>query len=622
MNSRRLRTLAFLVPPVVAFVCFLIYLDQIRNLPFFKFLVANPLAYDMEARQLLKGIPSGEPFFLSALYPAFVALVYRLSGESRFALMVVQGGLLGLNIWLIGLISKRLFSGWTALGACLVMTFSWSLYYFAGEMVPATIFLTYLLAGILLFLDRDREQPAIVGFAAVGAGVALTFVYATPGLGHLGALLARRSLPEPASHYLAGLSCFLILTLGCAVWLVGPRLWTRLAPARNLIASGLALGLGTLVWSGAAVFAGMLALWLVMRRGTRAAAVLLAAGFLVPVLSSLTYNCLVSGDFIPVTASFGVNLYIGNNPASDGMDPFRFGEGNRTKIEADRLRLSGKRRSDFYTAEAVKFITGEPSGWLRLEGRKLVISLSRVQINNNADIAERRAAWKHFFLPGLHFGIIFPLAAAGAVSAIRENRRALILVAGYVSFLIIPLVFFACERFRLPAIAMLVPLAAYGTEMVIRFAARRAPTDLVVTLAVVAIAGLASNLDFLGLAKYEMPSIVANKAYVARLAGNSEEARRLALRALSLDARTAGAYFQLGAIAQEGGRLTEALTYYLDCLEADPYFMAAYEAAARVLEAARINRSYLDAYVDDLTNGGDYAGARAKMVGFVKARVP
>jgi tetratricopeptide (TPR) repeat protein len=418
------------------------------------------------------------------------------------------------------------------------------------------------------------------------------------------------------------LTCFLILAIGCAIWLVGPRLWTRLASARNLIASGLALGLGTLVWSGAAVLAGMFALWLVMRRGARVGTVLMVAGFLVPVLSSLTYNYLVTGDFIPVTASFGVNLYIGNNPASDGMDPFRFGEGNRARIEADRLRLSGKRRSDFFAGEAVKFIKGEPARWLRLEGRKLVISLSRAQINNNADIAERRAAWKHFFLPGLHFGIIFPLAAAGAVSAIRENRRALILIAGYVSFLVIPLIFFACERFRLPAIAMLVPLAAYGTEMVIRFAVRRAPTDLLVSLAVVAIAGLASNLDFLGLAKYEMPSIVANKAYVARLGGNGEEARRLALRALSLDPRTAGAYFQLGAIAQDGGRLTEALTYYLDCLEADPYFMAAYEAAATVLEAARINRSYLDAYVDDLMSGGDHAGARAKLISFVKVRAP
>ena len=622
MNSHRLRALAYLVPPVLTFVCFLVYLGQIRDLPFFKFLVANPLAYDMEARQLLKGIPSGHPFFLSALYPAFVALVYRLSGISQFALGVVQGALLGLNVWLVGQISRRLFSGWTALGAGLIMAFSWSFYYFAGEMVPATIFLTYLLAGILLFLDRDREKPSAVGFAAVGAGVVLTFVYATPGLGHLGALLSGRALPGPASTYVAGLSCFAILAVGCAIWLVGPRLWVRLARARNLMASGLALGLGTLAWSGAAVLTGVLALWLVMRRDKRVGAVMLVAGFLVPVISSLTYNYLVSGDFIPVTSSFGVNLYIGNNPASDGMDPFRFGEGNRVRIEADRLRLSGKQRSDFFTAEAVKFITGEPARWLRLEGRKILISLSRVQINNNADIAERREAWKRFFLPGLHFGIIFPLAAAGTVSAIRENRRALILVAGYASFLVVPLLFFACERFRLPAIAMLVPLAAYGTEMLIRYAVRRAPADLVVTLAVAAVAGLVSNVDFLGLAKYEMPSIVANKAYVARLAGNSEEAQRLALRALGLDPRTAGAYFQLGAIAQDRGRLAEALTHYLDCLEADPYFVAAYEAAARVLETVRISRSYLDAFVDDLTNGGDYAGARAKLVDFVKVRAP
>jgi len=413
MNSRRLWALAFLAPPLVAFVLFLVYLNQIHGLPFFKFLVANPLVYDMEARQLLKGIPSAEPFFLSALYPAFVALVYRLSGGSQFALALAQGGLLGVNIWLVTQISRRLFSSWAALGAGLIMAFSWSFYYFAGEMVPATIFVTYLLAGVLLFLDRDKEKPSSIGLVTVGMGVVVAFLYATPAIRHFGALLSGRNLPAPASHYLAGLSFFLILAIGGILWRVGPRLWRGLAAARNLTASGLALGLGTLAWSGAAVLAGMLALWLATRRGTRMRAVMLVAGFLVPVLSSLTYNYLVSGNFIPVTSSFGVNLFIGNNSASDGMDPFKFGEGNRTRIEADRLRLSGKQRSDFFTAQAVKFITGEPLSWLRLEGRKMLISLSRVQINNNADIAERRSAWKHLFLPGLHFGLILPLAVAG-----------------------------------------------------------------------------------------------------------------------------------------------------------------------------------------------------------------
>ena len=621
-SQHQLPTWAFVVPPAAALACFLVYLSQIHSLPFFRFLVANPLAYDVEAKQLARGIPADQPFFLSALYPAFVALVYRLSGGSQLVLAVVQGGLAAFNVWLVTEISKRLFSSWTALGAGLIMTFYWSFYYFAGEMVPATLFTTYVLAGILLFLDRDEPRVSRVGLAVAGAGIVISLMYATPALSHLGSLLGWEPARGSPAHYWAGLVFFLVLALGAASWLVGSRPRAILAGMPNLVGSGFALGLGALAWSGATVLAAVFALWLVLVRGARRRALVLLAGFLMPLVASTAYNLLMSGDLIPVTSSFGVNLYIGNNAASDGMDPFKLGEGNHTRIEADRLGLSGKQRSDFFAAQAIKFITSRPGRWLKLEGRKILTFLGRTQINNNADIAERRAAWKRLFLPWLHFGIVFPLAVAGMVAARRENRRALILAAGYASFIAIPLVFFACERFRLPAIAILVPLAAYGAEMIIRYAARRAPAALAAVLVPAIVAGLVSNIDFLGLAKYEMPAIVANKAYVARLAGNPEVARTLALKALKLDPSVAGAHFQLGAIAEEENEPVEALTRYLDCLEADPYFVAAYGAAARILERASISRSYLDTYVDDLTSGRESADVKTKLIDFIKARQP
>jgi tetratricopeptide (TPR) repeat protein len=612
----------FCILPVTALVFCLIYLAQIGGQPFFKYLVANPLVYDSEARQLVAGTPPGHPFFLSALYPAFVALVYGLSGGSRLALAVVQGLMMAVSVWLLGRMARHVVSAWAALGACLGITFYWSFYYFAGEMVPATLFVALMLAGMVLFLERDRK-PSIFAWATVAFAVLASLMYAAPGIAHLGDLLGGKALPRPAGTYWAGLAFLAVLVAGALACTLGACRWRGLAGSGNLAAGGFTLGASALAWSGSMALVAVLVLRLLLEKGRRTAAAVLTAGFLLPILASLTHNLIVSGDFVPVTTSFGVNLFIGNNAASDGMDPFKFGEGNRVRIEADRLRLSGKQRSDFFTAQARKYIGQHPARWVRLEGRKLLISVAATQVNNNADIAERRAAWKQFFVPILGFGIIFPLAAAGAVAAARENRKALLLAAGYASFLAIPLVFFACERFRLPGIALLIPLAAYGCEALVRYARRKKFARLALLAVAIAVAAAVSNVDFLGLKTYEMPSITANKAYVARLAGNREETRTLARRALALDPRSAGALFQLGALAQEERRPVEALTYYLECLEADPYFVAAYEAAGAILDAVRITRSYLDAYVNDLmSGGGDYRQARANLIDFVKSRVP
>ncbi|MFZ1946027.1 MAG: glycosyltransferase family 39 protein, partial [bacterium] len=464
------------VVPVAAFALFLVYLLQIRGMPFFTFQAANPLVYDAEARQLLAGVPSGQPFFLSALYPAFVALVYRFSGASHLALAVVQGLLVALNVWLVATITRRLFSDRTALIASLLMAFYWSFYYFAGEMVPATVFVTLLLLATLFFVDRDRPVPSAWRFPAVVFAAAVALVYATPALGHLAHLTAGRDLPRPAAAYWAGLAFFAVFAAGSLACLAGHRVWRTLAGQGNVVASGLLVGVSALAWSGSAALAGIMTLWLALTRGRRVRAAFFVAGLLVPLAASIAYNGMVSGDLVAGTTSFGVNLFIGANPASDGMDPFKLGEGNGVRIQADKLRLAGKPRSDFFAARALEFIRDEPASWLRLEARKLLISLGRTEVNNNADIAERRAAWKVAFLPRLHFGIVFPLAAVGALGVIRRNRRAAILIAGYLSFLAVALVFFACERFRLPAIAFLVPLAAYGAETLVAQVARAART--------------------------------------------------------------------------------------------------------------------------------------------------
>jgi tetratricopeptide (TPR) repeat protein len=188
-------------------------------------------------------------------------------------------------------------------------------------------------------------------------------------------------------------------------------------------------------------------------------------------------------------------------------------------------------------------------------------------------------------------------------------------------FTAVCLVFFVCERFRLPGIVFLLPLAVAGAALLGRGLAGRSRGAAVAVLLVLAGAA-ASNIDFLTLADYEFPSIIVNKAYVERLDGNHDRARQLSHLAISLEPGNAGARFQLAAVEEAEGDAVAAVSYYLEALERDPYYVASYRGAQRVLEEAGVSPSYLDRFLRMAMNAEDLEEERLRIIGFVKERAP
>jgi tetratricopeptide (TPR) repeat protein len=613
--------LEYLLPPL-GFAIFLVYFFQIRHLGFVTHLVANPLVYDSEARQILEGIPRGRAFFMSPLYPGFVALIYYLGKGNHLAVMLVQGALLALNIHLVRSIASKLFSRWAALGAGMAVTLYWSFYYFAGELVPATLCLTFFLVALLLFLDRPAPARTGIVLAALAGAMLIVTAYSMPALRNLGRLSGGASLPMPRASYTGTLAFFLILLLGSAALTVLSRLPQRISGLCNTAASGFLTGISMLIWSGTLLAAAALTAFLLAKRQGRVTlTAVFLAGLAIPLIAGLAHNHMISGETVPLTTTGGVNLYIGNNEAADGMNPFRIGHANRARIEADRLRLDGARRSAYFRDLALEYIKGNPSDWVKLMGRKLLISLGRTEIDNNADISERKDAWKWFFLPVLHFGVIFPPAMAALVYLFGRKRPGGALLLCYLSFLGVGIILFASERFRLPGIACLIPLAAFGVQSLVedlRNGKRRIPA---VFLAILITAAVISNVDFLKLSGHEFTSIKVNKVHILRRSGNLAEARSSALAIAAADPDEAGVYFQLGAIEEELGNKAEAFTYFLDTLDRDPFYYASYMGAGRILDSVRIDRSYLDAYVEILLNGQDATPARDRLTGFVRSRL-
>jgi len=603
-----------MVPAVVGFGLFLSYLADIRLQPFFQFLVANPLVYDQQAKSLLEGIPSSQPFFLSPLYPGFLATIYYFFGVSHVAVAIVQGILLAINIYLVGLIATRIFTDRVGLVSASMMAFYWSFYYFAGEILPTTLCTTIALAATLGAISTGSRLHA-VSIVALVAG-------ATGFAGHIPAAI--RYLRESSfAHQESHLPNFLLVTIfaiGSGGLIAIGHLKRNLRAHLPAGLSGLLAGIGPLVWGGSsahmAILTGRLG-WL----RSRGALVLWLCGIAIPIAASLAHNYAVSRQVIPVTTSFGVNLFIGNNEASDGMDPFRLGENDRARIEADHLGLSGARRSAFFRRKAIEFIRSQPIRWLKLLGRKLILSLGRFEIDNNADISERQSVWKLSRIVLLDLGILFPLAVVGAVGAIPKHRSAAILVLGYLSYTVICVVFFACERFRIPGIALLIPLAAYGLSELLHFIRRRDCKSMIANILLITGVAFVVNTDFLDVSDTEFPSIIVNKAHVARLSGDLQRAEQLARDVLRQEPSNAGAYFQLGAIEVARGKPVRAFSFFLDSLEHDPFHYASYMQASRILAEAHISTTYLDAYLDALIGGKGWSEARGKLEGYGNRRL-
>gem|GEM_PF-2154701 len=615
-KGRKLPAWAFAVPPVMAFGLFLIYFSQVRDQAFAAHLVANPLVYDIEARQILAGQPYGRAFFMSPLYPGFVALIYRLARPDHLLVPHAQGVLLALNVLLLGLMSRRLLDDVLALTASSIMVFYWSFYYFAGELVPATLVVTFVLLAVLLFLERNRKPllPPLIGGLLFAASI--TIMRGLPGLSH----------PGRGGAYLAGFLLVVVFAAGSLILLSVVFMSSKLRRFTNLAASGLLARIACLVWGATLLLAVPLFAMLLRTKRHRAVGapggpagpVLFIMALSIPLAASLSHNYAASGEPVLITASFGVNLFIGNNPSSDGMDPFRLGVNSSIRREADRLGLTGAGRSRFFAGEAQDFIRNQTGEWFRLMGKKVLLSLSRFEIDNNADISERQSHWRHLFLPKLHFGIIFPLALAGMLAVLRGRGDRRLPVWGFLCFTALCIGFFVCERFRLPGIVFLFPLAA-AAGLAVRASARGVKYAWL-ALVLIPLGAAVSNIDFYGLAGYEFPSIIANKAYVERLDGDMVRARRLSYLAISRDPGVAGAYHQLGAIEEAEGNPEEAIRYYLETLERDPYFSASYGAAAGILEDAGISTTYLERYVEESVHGGRLEDLKGQILQFVRER--
>jgi tetratricopeptide (TPR) repeat protein len=174
-------------------------------------------------------------------------------------------------------------------------------------------------------------------------------------------------------------------------------------------------------------------------------------------------NYIVSGDFVLIASQGGLNFYLGNNPSSDGFSATMPGiAGNRwgnADVEQPVTQQLGRKPTaseidSYWRSEGIKFIRNSPADFAALIGKKLYYFWNFVEIPNNSSFyLYQEFSYILRYIP-VGFWILGPLGLFGIWIAWREKRGTTI-TAFIGIYMVLVVLFFACDRFRLPVVPFL-----------------------------------------------------------------------------------------------------------------------------------------------------------------------
>jgi 4-amino-4-deoxy-L-arabinose transferase-like glycosyltransferase/predicted negative regulator of RcsB-dependent stress response len=419
------------------------FLNQKFN-PTFRFPIMDSLYHHEWAMDLVKGGTRGtDVFFRGPLYPYFLALLYKLSGNSIAFAVFVQHLIGSLTAGLIYLTARDLFSRRVALVAGLTTALYWVLVYMEGDLLLETTFIFLNTLSMYLLL-RAMKTNKLWLFAAGGFTLGLATI----------------DRPSVMVFFIA---------VPVAIYLA----------ARHR-------GAGTRSWI------------------TRL--VVTAVACAIPIAPVMIRNYVVAKAIVPVGASGGVNFWIGNNPNSDGstaivpgtradwwggyFDAIAIAE----KDAGHKLNLA--QVSDYYFAKGKQFIREHPDQAYPLMWKKFRMYWGAGERANDKYIYFfwQLAKMKYVPLPG--FWLVGPLAFLGGVLLWRRRSELAMFYLFIIVYSLGVIAFFVNARFRLPIIPAMTLFSAYACVYLVA-SYRQKSLSLVKALLILAPAALFVNSDYL-----------------------------------------------------------------------------------------------------------------------------
>lgn len=502
---------AFALVVLLAFAVRFAYLLEARACPLFDGLIVDGISYGEWSDRIVAGDWLGDRVFYQApLYPYFLALVKLAVGRELWDVRLVQIALGALACGFVFVAGRRFFGRASGIAAGVLLALYPSAVFFDGCIQKAGIGLVWT-ALLLVALAGVRAEPHARASAWRWLGVGAA----------LGLLMLTR---EETLLFAPVLAAWLAFEHRAASWSQRAR-WIA------SYACGLAL-------------------------------------VLVPVASR---NAYVGGEFLLSTSQAGSNFYIGNGPSADGTYvPLRPGRHNTqferedafelAKAEAGR-DLSPSEVSRFWFSKSFASIAADPARWFALFARKVRLLVSAYELPDAEDL--------YFYLrytPFLasveriwNYGMLVPVAAAGAVLAWRRKREIGVLVVLGATLALGVVAFYVFARYRYPLVPVLVLFAGAALVEAWNAARSREVRRLVAASLAFATAWLASNLAPPYSRDQMLADSLGNAGVVQAQAGASERAVELLREAIALKPGSPELHGNLGLALLDARRADEAV---------------------------------------------------------------
>jgi tetratricopeptide (TPR) repeat protein len=498
---------AFLAIALTALIVRALYLSQASSAPLFERLIVDGASYDAWARRIAAGEwIGGEVFYQAPLYPYFLALLKFVFGDGLWPIRIVQILLGSLSCGLLFLGGQSFFSRRVGLLAGFTLAFYPPAIFFDGLIQKAALG-GVLTTALLALLGRARHAMTARQWLACGVV--------------LGALMATREE-----------------TL-------------LLAPVLLIVC---AIGSGKSTTS------------------SRTDRVLSFLGGIALVLAPIAArNAYVGGGFVLTTSQAGPNFYIGNHAGASGVyEPLRAARSD-TPFEREDARelaelgagrkLSPSEVSNYWFKQSFEWIASHPGDWLALLARKLALALNAYEVpdyEGQAYYAEhsgllRALGWV------LHFGVVFPLAVAGAYLSWPRRKELRMLHVVFVTLVAGCVLFYVFGRYRYPLAPLAILFASAAVFLAHEHWLGRNTRKLAIAGVLALAAAVGSNVSLVD-AKAQLAMSYSNAGAALLDAGRHVDAAKQLRRSVELD-DDADTRANLSAALLAGGEASEALVH-------------------------------------------------------------
>jgi tetratricopeptide (TPR) repeat protein len=404
-----------------AFVIRALVLWQLsRNYPGFLDPIVDSRWHYLWAKQIAAGDWLGsEVFFRAPLYPYLLGIWIKLFGDGLWPIRLMQAFIGGLTAGLTFLIGQKAFGRRVGLIAAVMSILYGTLIYYESELLIEVIAVPLGLLAIWMAMNEaSRPAPRWVGWLGVGL------------------LLGLGAISRPN-----------ILACVPAFWWWA---WGRDATGK--------------------------ASWGRRLRGP----MLVTLGVIIPIIPVTIRNYVVADDPVVISYQGGINLWLGNNPAADGLtmqmpeiDLDETVEWNEFVRTTDSIavaqfgrKMTASEISAFWTKRAKDWMLANPGDAIRGWLKKTWYFLGGYEVSDQTDIY----AYSRFsailnvlisqpliFVP---FGLIVPFGLLGLILVWRRSEATRPLVAFFVLYAPTVILFLATARHRLPVVPILIVCAA------------------------------------------------------------------------------------------------------------------------------------------------------------------